>query len=62
MPREAQLTIYRHPEEIKSLAAGERGPKDLSKPVKLPKSSPQTGPPIKAATKLWAAFFLSGPG
>jgi CHAT domain-containing protein/tetratricopeptide (TPR) repeat protein len=61
--REAQLTIYRHPERIEVLA-GERGRPALESAAKLgsalvkkPNDRPKTTP-----TKLWAAFVLSGVG
>jgi CHAT domain-containing protein len=61
--REAQLTIYRHPERIEALA-GERGRPALEAAAKLgsastakPNEKPKTTP-----TKLWAAFVLSGVG
>lgn len=60
--REAQLTIYRHPEEIQPLATGSRGPKDLTKPVKLPAGGQPSPRPATAPTKQWAAFIFSGPG
>jgi CHAT domain-containing protein/tetratricopeptide (TPR) repeat protein len=58
--REAQLHIYRHPEEIKGLA-GLRGIDFTAKD--LPKVTPT--PPASAArahTSQWAAFVLSGTG
>jgi CHAT domain-containing protein len=61
--REAQLTIYRHPERIADLA-GERGRPALDAAARLgsaaarkPGEAPKTTP-----TKLWAAFMLSGVG
>jgi CHAT domain-containing protein len=62
--REAQLTLYRHPERIATLA-GERGV-NFDKVVKLPSDAPAE-PSAPAATgrapvKVWAAFVLSGPG
>ena len=63
--REAQLTVYRHPERIDDLA-GDRGRPALDAAAKLgakatepkdPKEKPKTTP-----TKLWAAFVLSGLG
>jgi CHAT domain-containing protein len=61
--REAQLTIYRHPERIPA-PAGERGRPALEEAAKLgsaatakPDEKPKTTP-----TKLWAAFVLSGTG
>jgi CHAT domain-containing protein len=61
--REAQLTVYRHPERI-AILARERGP-NFSKAVKLPAAAaPPAGQPAgkRAPTKLWAAFVLSGAG
>jgi CHAT domain-containing protein len=60
--REAQLTLYHHPERIKDLAQ-ERGPK-LDKIVRLPIERPKEGPArgAKALPKLWAGFVLSGLG
>jgi CHAT domain-containing protein len=60
--REAQLTLYHHPERIKDLAK-ERGPK-LDKIVRLPIERPKEGPAQgkKAPHKLWAGFVLSGIG
>jgi CHAT domain-containing protein/Tfp pilus assembly protein PilF len=61
--REAQLTIYRHPERIPALA-GERGRPALDAAAKL--GSATTAKPDEKAkttpTKLWAAFVLSGLG
>jgi CHAT domain-containing protein len=60
--REAQLTLYHHPERIKDLAT-ERGPK-LDKIVRLPIERPKepTARGAKASPKLWAGFVLSGIG
>jgi CHAT domain-containing protein len=59
--REAQLTLYHHPERIASLAK-ERGP-DFDKLVKLPATPPKEAKPAnKSPVKLWAAFVLSGAG
>jgi CHAT domain-containing protein/Tfp pilus assembly protein PilF len=61
--REAQLTLYHHPERIKDLAK-ERGPK-LDKIVRLPIQTEKGTEPKKggkAAPKLWAGFVLSGIG
>ena len=60
--REAQLTIYRHPQEIGALASGIRGPKALSETVKLPDGGRRVEPLKMAPARLWAAFVLSGPG
>ncbi len=62
--REAQLTIYRHPERIQALA-GERGRPILDETAR--KGSAATPlPPGETAkttpTRLWAAFVLSGVG
>jgi CHAT domain-containing protein/Tfp pilus assembly protein PilF len=62
--REAQLTVYRHPERIPALA-GERGKPRFDEAVKLPSEPPKSpeGNPAKTAdTKQWAAFVLSGVG
>jgi len=60
--REAQLTIYYHPELIPELA-GERGAPKLKEAVAV-KSDPVARAPgsKRADTKLWAAFVLSGVG
>ena len=61
--REAQLTIYYHPELIPDLA-GERGAPKLKEAAAVKSgepAAPATGPK-RAATKLWAAFVLSGVG
>jgi CHAT domain-containing protein len=61
--REAQLTLYHHPERIAVLAK-ERGP-NFDKVVRLP-AAPKEGkkPDLsgKPSTKLWAGFVLSGLG
>ena len=56
--RQAQLTIYHHPELIAELGA-DRGRIDFSKTALLqpPQSSAQ-----KADPSVWAAFVLSGLG
>jgi CHAT domain-containing protein/Tfp pilus assembly protein PilF len=60
--REAQLTIYRHPERIKALA-GERGKIDFDNTVKLGSGVGSAKVEAKRANaRLWAAFMLSGPG
>jgi CHAT domain-containing protein/tetratricopeptide (TPR) repeat protein len=61
--REAQLTLYHHPERIATLAK-ERGP-NFDKVVRLPLTPGKETKPSttgKAATKLWAGFVLSGLG
>jgi CHAT domain-containing protein len=61
--REAQLTLYHHPERIGVLAK-ERGPnfdKVVGLPVR-PDKAVKTQAGGKAPTKLWAAFVLSGLG
>jgi CHAT domain-containing protein len=55
--RQAQLTLYRHPERIPALAR-ERGP-DFAKASRLPAAP--TGE-ARAAARLWAGFVLSGSG
>src|SRR5262249_14374820 len=61
--REAQLTIYYHPELIPDLA-GERGAPKLKEAVAAKGSHPVVSAPGSkhADTKLWAAFVLSGVG
>jgi CHAT domain-containing protein len=62
--REAQLTLYRHPERIPALA-GSRGRIDQEHTVKLGSKPPEPKPGASAKTtpvKLWAAFILSGRG
>jgi hypothetical protein len=60
----AQLYLYRHPEQIATLART-RGP-DFDKAVKLPKTTPneEQSPSrlAEADIKLWAGFVLSGLG
>jgi CHAT domain-containing protein len=59
--REAQLTIYRHPERIPTLAR-ERGLK-LDTLVALPKASTLDAKRApRTPVKQWAGFVLSGPG
>jgi CHAT domain-containing protein/tetratricopeptide (TPR) repeat protein len=61
--REAQLTIYRHPELIPKLASGQRGRPDYDQAVKVSSSDPITARHSRTSdTKLWAAFVLSGLG
>jgi len=57
--REAQLHLYRHPEQIPELA-NRRG--FAWKPVPLPPPRPKTGTPRTTRTDDWADFFLSGVG
>jgi CHAT domain-containing protein/tetratricopeptide (TPR) repeat protein len=62
--REAQRTVYRHPERIADLA-GERGRPALEAAAKLGSAVSPVKPDEKAKTsptKLWAAFVLSGVG
>jgi CHAT domain-containing protein len=62
--REAQLTLYRHPERIPALA-GSRGRLDQEDTVKLGARPRDAKPGATAETtpaKLWAAFILSGRG
>jgi CHAT domain-containing protein/Tfp pilus assembly protein PilF len=59
--RQAQLYLYRHPEQVGALAKA-RGPKDLSKIVTLPPDPKQPPSAGNAAVKLWAGFVLSGAG
>jgi CHAT domain-containing protein len=55
--RQAQLTLYRHPERIPALAR-ERGP-DFAKAARLPVAPAGAA---RAHPRLWAGFVLSGPG
>jgi CHAT domain-containing protein len=57
--REAQLTIYRHPELIPALA-GEHGRPELDKAITA--SVEASARRDRADTRLWAAFVLSGVG
>ena len=62
--RAAQLTLYRHPEQIGDLARAGRSPdfdKLVTQPVK-PAAAGATAAPRRAAEKDWAAFVLSGWG
>jgi len=61
--REAQLTIYYHPERIPDLA-GERGAPKFQAAVaaKTAESGASATGEKRADTKLWAAFVLSGAG
>ena len=63
--REAQLTVYRHRERIVDLA-GERGRPALKAAEKLGSADAPVvqseGRAKRSATKLWAAFVLSGAG
>jgi CHAT domain-containing protein/tetratricopeptide (TPR) repeat protein len=54
--RQAQLTIYRHPERIARLA--DRAAPDFNDTIRLTPAGQGT----RAPTKLWAAFVLSGVG
>src|SRR5207244_12891824 len=58
--REAQLTIYHHPELIPDLA-GERGAPKLKEAVAA-KGGASAKRKQGVDTKLWAAFVLSGVG
>jgi CHAT domain-containing protein len=55
--RQAQLTLYNHPERIPALAR-ERGP-DFEKAARLPATPQAAG---RASARLWAGFLLSGAG
>ena len=57
--RQAQLTLYRHPERITALAR-ERGP-DFEKTARLPPANGSASA-RRAPARLWAGFVLSGPG
>ncbi|MCC6124948.1 MAG: CHAT domain-containing protein, partial [Pirellulales bacterium] len=58
--REAQLAIYRHPEQIPQLATA-RGP-DFAKTKKLADGGKPTPAARTAPLRQWAAFIISGPG
>jgi CHAT domain-containing protein/tetratricopeptide (TPR) repeat protein len=57
--RQAQLTLYRHPERILALAR-ERGP-DFAKTARLPLASGAASA-RRSPARLWAGFVLSGAG
>jgi CHAT domain-containing protein/tetratricopeptide (TPR) repeat protein len=57
--REAQLTLLRHPEEIKTLAT--RGP-NFGKLMELPDGGKVPPKTTTASPRLWAAFVIAGPG
>ncbi|HVK09587.1 MAG TPA: CHAT domain-containing protein, partial [Gemmataceae bacterium] len=57
--RQAQLTIYRHPDRIPALA-GDRGRPALADAAKLGPAGKGTGK--TTPTRLWAGFVLSGLG
>jgi CHAT domain-containing protein len=57
--RQAQLTLYRHPERIGALARA-RGP-DFEKAARLPAASGAASA-RRAPARLWAGFVLSGTG
>jgi CHAT domain-containing protein/tetratricopeptide (TPR) repeat protein len=57
--RQAQLTLYRHPERITALAR-QRGP-DFDKTARLPPASGAAAT-RRAPARLWAGFVLSGVG
>jgi CHAT domain-containing protein len=60
--RQAQLTIYRHPERIARLV--DRAAPDFNDTIRLAPNLQRTpaGQGARAPTKLWAAFVLSGVG
>jgi CHAT domain-containing protein len=59
--RQAQLTIYRHPERIADLA--DRGRPKFNDTVRLPADvRPGAAGRARTPTRLWAAFVLSGVG
>jgi CHAT domain-containing protein/tetratricopeptide (TPR) repeat protein len=55
--RQAQLTLYRHPDRIPALARL-RGP-DFDRVARRPAGAPAAG--ARAPARLWAGFVLSGP-
>jgi hypothetical protein len=62
--REAQLYLYRNPDQIATLAA--RRGVDLTNPQPLPADDPTPAKPQgagkRAKVNQWAAFVLSGAG
>jgi CHAT domain-containing protein len=65
--REAQLTLYRHPELLPQLAGADRGPPDFAAAVRVDAARPAArgavaGLPVRTPPRYWAAFFLSGAG
>jgi hypothetical protein len=56
--RQAQLTVYRHPDRIPALAR-ERGP-DFERVARGPAAPPAAA--ARAPARLWAGFVLSGLG
>jgi CHAT domain-containing protein len=61
--RQAQLAIYRQPDNVAAWARGDRGP-DVKNPRKptTPALEAPAAAPGAAPVKLWAAFVLSGDG
>jgi CHAT domain-containing protein len=57
--RQAQLTVYRHPERLTALAR-QRGP-DFEKTARLPAASGAASA-RRAPARMWAGFVLSGAG
>ena len=59
--RQAQLSLYRHPEQVTALASATRGP-NFNKVVKLVEGGAVEPAAPRSSPRRWAAFVLSGSG
>jgi CHAT domain-containing protein len=59
--RQAQLSLYRHPEQVNALASATRGP-NFNKVVKLIEGGAVEPVAPRSSPRRWAAFVLSGTG
>jgi len=59
--RQAQLSLYRHPEQVPALASATRGP-NFNKVVKLVEGGAVEPTAARSSPRRWAAFVLSGTG
>ncbi len=59
--RQAQLALYRHPEQVTALASATRGP-NFNKVVKLVEGGAVEPTAPRSSPRRWAAFVLSGTG
>jgi len=59
--RQAQLALYRHPEQVNALASATRGP-NFNKVVKLVEGGTVEPKAPRNSPRRWAAFVLSGTG
>ena len=59
--RQAQLSLYRHPEQVTALASATRGP-NFNKVVKLVEGGTVESSAPRSSPRRWAAFVLSGTG